>query len=701
MVGDYKSEKSAIAFDENDAKYKQLKYIEQIGQFILVGLGKRPENEAVFYNTMMLNDELTKLFNGLQSLTDTFPESHKYELRNFRITEDGDVISIRPLTCNTARARDEFIREFTEVAGYDEWKVREAKEPPLSEVSKPTFAAKSAVNTSGSSPEVKIGKLESDKIVQQGYLFAGITTEWEKKAIEKIDKGNYRGLVELYIEIAKQQGITCIDLSKKMYYYPSPQTKLWVELHHHQVENHFSGMFTSQIIPLATKYNMFYSFILSKLHKDDPSIPHFLGIKAKFFKSVELHNKNKLTTPELMKLVSTGLYNDKLYSMLDTNQYTLAFGEGKIFDFKKGEVRNLKHDDLCSLASSVKLLHSINDYRTKPELRNKLIDKFLRDITSHDEEQLEHLLREMGYNLTGDTSKRIFSVHSGIGNNGKSILIALMKFILGSKLHTADASLILESKTGSAGGARADLLAIKGKTMVVISEPDDGRGIVSANLKSLTSGCDEITARGLYSNQLVSFTPYAKFSMWCNAKPLIIGIDKAVITRLCVTEWLTEFRPIDEINESNASYTREQIDGIGRILMDDPEAMSYFFYLLLEGAMRALAMKGWIKTKKIIDATAEYRDASDIIGNFLGEECDKQPSDSKEEYYVAVSDLYLAYEGYAKTTGSAKMTKTKFCGIIQNKYGKGVNRDHKKSYLGIRLKPKDTRSFLLDLTAKR
>jgi len=144
------------------------------------------------------------------------------------------------------------------------------------------------------------------------------------------------------------------------------------------------------------------------------------------------------------------------------------------------------------------LFEAMEDHLRDLGIAEPRFPRFMREITSGDDQLAAFYLLWFGYSLFGHTHEQRFLVMTGIGRNGKGALATLMRRVFGEYTADADQNLYMRSKLGAArsDGARADLMALKGKRIAIMSEPDGGE-FAEETLKAHTGG-DPITARPLY-----------------------------------------------------------------------------------------------------------------------------------------------------------------------------------------------------------
>ena len=149
--------------------------------------------------------------------------------------------------------------------------------------------------------------------------------------------------------------------------------------------------------------------------------------------------------------------------------------------------------------------HSPRDFITKlapvafdPTVEEDGWERFLARVIP-DEAVRAFLRRYAGSALTADTGDQRLVLLYGGGANGKTTFVEALLTLLGDYAHQPSFESFLEAtgRSDRRGGARADLLALRGVRLVAAVEAGVGRRLDETVIKQLTGG-DTITVRGLY-----------------------------------------------------------------------------------------------------------------------------------------------------------------------------------------------------------
>jgi putative DNA primase/helicase len=129
-------------------------------------------------------------------------------------------------------------------------------------------------------------------------------------------------------------------------------------------------------------------------------------------------------------------------------------------------------------------------------------EQFLEEIFDHDRDLIAYMKRVIGYALTGDVSaKAIFCLY-GEGNNGKTTLLEIIRFILAAYAGQVMIETLLAGNSGRTN-AMADLADLRGARFVTTSESDSGAFINESLIKQLT-GMGQLKTVGCVANRIRS-----------------------------------------------------------------------------------------------------------------------------------------------------------------------------------------------------
>jgi putative DNA primase/helicase len=255
-------------------------------------------------------------------------------------------------------------------------------------------------------------------------------------------------------------------------------------------------------------------------------------------------------------------------------------------------------------------------------------DAFLKKIL--DKELIKYLERVNGYLLTGLTGEEVMFIPWGRGSNGKSTYRETIFALLGDYAVGAEASLLITSK--KSGGATPDLARLHGRRLVTVNETEQNDHLNDSRVKFIT-GHDVITARNLYEEPF-DFTPTHKTFLTTNHKPIVKGTDEGIWRRI----HLLPFIKVIAIEERDPNF-REH-----KLLPELPGILNR----ALEG-LKEYWNIGLQPPAGVTDATKEYRDDMDLVGNWIEERCEVNPAAEEDTaYQETTANLHFDYEEWAK-----------------------------------------------------
>lgn len=355
------------------------------------------------------------------------------------------------------------------------------------------------------------------------------------------------------------------------------------------------------------------------------------------------------------------LFNDPEFSKkLDDNKHLIAFNNC-IYDTLSQKPREGRPDDCISLCTNIdynpEMKHT--DFACWEELKS-FLDKIL-PIPSVRVFFLKHLATC----LSGVFQPR-FIIMTGNGSNGKSMLMNLMATGMGDYTYKVNVAMFTQ-KRGKAGAAAPELIRMKGKRFVMMSEPDEGDPLSTGILKELTS-CEKVSGRDLFagSKHIVEFDVQAKFHLACNEKPPVNTTDGGTWRRLKVVHFPSKF-----VSNPSGPHQHMVDESIQQKVLSVEWAtclMNYLVHLYTEG--KGL---GKLSPPAEVDAyTNEYQDDSDVVARFIREYVQtREETEDEEGVSVGWSDVSATFQEWKRQNelsyrGSATDLKKR----LEDRFGK-------------------------------
>lgn len=303
-------------------------------------------------------------------------------------------------------------------------------------------------------------------------------------------------------------------------------------------------------------------------------------------------------------------------------------------DLRTGKLR--AHD-------RAELLRRVADVEYDPNAECPVFKEFLETVVPNAGIR-KFLCYYVGMALTGRMDEHIFPVLYGKGRNGKSTFLNAVLSIFGDYAQALPADTLRAKGNGSS--IPNDVARLEGARLALASEFPEGARINEDLLKRLTGG-DPVVARFL-NQEFFEFYPTAKFILATNHKPEFRGADDGVWRRVRLVPF-NETIPDDEVDTELPAKLRMEKAGI------------------LNWALKGCA--AWLRhgmyvPPAMIDASREYQEESDLVGQFLDEHAIIGP---EEECMASV--LYSEFQGWMVEQGMKPWSQTAFGRAVAGRPG--------------------------------
>ena len=256
---------------------------------------------------------------------------------------------------------------------------------------------------------------------------------------------------------------------------------------------------------------------------------------------------------------------------------------------------------------------------------------FLHRAMDGDDEKVAFLQRVVGYTLTGQTNEHKLFFLFGTGRNGKSVFVNTIFGLMGDYAKRAPAQTFLDSH-----GERhpTDLAGLQGARLVAGSELPAGKAWNESIIKDLTGG-DVITARFMRGD-FFDYKPQFTLFIAGNHQPAIKTTDEAMRARIVLVPFTVTI-PEHERDPLLESKLRQEWAAILRWAVD--------------GAV-AWGQDGLRVPASVRDASREYLDMEDHIGEFIDERLRTKPGNT-----LQIGELYQVFNEWQKNAGIAPWSK--------------------------------------------
>jgi putative DNA primase/helicase len=334
---------------------------------------------------------------------------------------------------------------------------------------------------------------------------------------------------------------------------------------------------------------------------------------------------------------------------LDSDAWLLGAGD-VTFDLKTCATREPRREDLITKAIGTKY-----DSTATSPLWDSFINKIFPDVDLR-----KYIKRAVGYCLTGSMVEQIFFFCYGMGANGKSVFLAILRALLGDYARQADFSTFLVQRNEK---VRNDLAALAGARVITATEAEEGGRLSMQIIKSWT-GADPVTTRFLFA-EYFTFQPTGKIWLAANNKPAITERNHAAWRRVRLI-------PFDvTIPEAEQDKELES-----KLMLELPGILNW----ALDG-LKDYLQNGLDTPKAVQEATNEYRKENDNLEQFVSECCEVGKIHTCKN-----TDLYGAYRNFCSMSGLKPLSQTKFSPELSSRPAiKSTRNMHGITWLGIDL----------------
>lgn len=340
------------------------------------------------------------------------------------------------------------------------------------------------------------------------------------------------------------------------------------------------------------------------------------------------HNVNSI-----LATFETLSFDPDIEDKLDTNPDLLAVGNG-VIHLPTGEL----HTGKGTHNLSIQLPTAFHDAPTP------MIDAFFTDIFNGDQEVISYMQRLLGYGITGQTRAQVWAIWTGSGSNGKSLLMGILKKLLGPFAVMMPGELLFECGKATAGASTPHLQTLIKKR---IGFKDEGKGdkqnILNEELIKTVTGSSSITTKPLYKEYL-EFKPSHLPILLCNRKPHINIHDDAMLRRIVVIPFTNVYTsPSNQINPYDPSnpYHRLKNEQLQERL-ETEEGQQQLLTWLVAGAQDWYTQGLGALPGLLGKAFDDYRNENDLLAAFISERCTIHPSAT-----VNATAFLQSYNGFA------------------------------------------------------
>jgi P4 family phage/plasmid primase-like protien len=275
--------------------------------------------------------------------------------------------------------------------------------------------------------------------------------------------------------------------------------------------------------------------------------------------------------------------------------------------------------------------------------------------------------------LEGANREQKFYIMTGVGSNGKSKIVELITKTFGEYQETIGTTALTRKRPDS-GAANPDLVTLKCKRFVSMSEPDEGEKINTASMKQL-SGEDTVKARALFQDQ-DQFVIMARIFMLCNDLPPVSSTDGGTWRRLRVIPHVAKFVDNDKPTDPTNHVYHKDLTLDSKIARWRP----YFASVLVWYYENRYLRGGLKEPEQVAAASNKYKEENDVFAAFC-QECLVREIGAE----IPAGDVMIRYKDWLKfNPGKKVMTKTVILAKMGEVYGSPIDAAG-KVFAGVRL----------------
>lgn len=328
-------------------------------------------------------------------------------------------------------------------------------------------------------------------------------------------------------------------------------------------------------------------------------------------------------------------YDSSFSSKLDNDPYLMGFNNG-VLDLRVQKFRSGLPTDYISKTTG----YDFDDSYTRDHVDVIEVMDHLSKVFP-DPELKQYFIEYCGSLLKGGNSSKTFLNMNGVGDNGKSINMDLLKLVLGEYMKILPTALIVGKRTQSSQ-ATPELSNIQGVRFAIFQEPDAKDTYNIGVLKEL-SGNDMMYIRGLFKDGQ-EVRPLFKICLICNTLPNIPSDDPATWARILVLPHEASFPK----NSSTVPDTIEEQIKMKRFPRDPffseklPRMKTAFMWIMLESYKRVLKEGRMPIPEKVSEATNIYRRNNDVFLQFIEERIVEEADN--EKCCMSIVEVYTAFK---------------------------------------------------------
>ena len=261
---------------------------------------------------------------------------------------------------------------------------------------------------------------------------------------------------------------------------------------------------------------------------------------------------------------------------------------------------------------------------------------------------IRYVQKLLGLSLYGGVLEHLFAIFCGEGSNGKTTLMEVLICVLGDYCCPISGELVLkQSGRRSAAAPSPEIMALRGRRLVYMSETEEGRAGDPSKIKLLTGG-DRLSGRHPYGKRILDFDPTHLLVLLTNHLPEMDASDYGIWRRLIVIPFDAAFVPALDPTKGNEFLVDLRIKE--KLLEEKSGILAW----LVRG-LHLYLQEGLDLPAELEELKKNYHDREDQLTRFVAEKCTIDPL-----YEISGSNLHKAYKEWALENCENVMSTKRF-----------------------------------------
>jgi len=388
---------------------------------------------------------------------------------------------------------------------------------------------------------------------------------------------------------------------------------------------------------------------------------HTLKIKEEEAKSMfkqagnaMLYLEKKPNRATLISDLSNEFFDPEFYKNLDTNRMVFLCNNG-VLDLETCQFRKGLPKDISTLNCDYNYPYDTENEEAQHIFAEieEFMDKIFPDL-----EVQNYVMNLYAEKLSGIVRREEFFIHTGSGKNGKSIFSFLLKQVFGQYFQMTDPTLFSQIRDDPDKPAPT-IANIRGKRVIMSSEPKAEKGLQCDTIKRLTGG-DPITGRHLNKDP-ITFYPMCMWNMQCNDIPDMDSTDHGTWRRIHVINYPSRF--VDgksEMLNDPEKYPHHYAED--NTIKDKLEKWAPYFLVMLFNRYQELKKDNFrclgdeFIPMPVREATEKYKQIANVYELFAKEHTIDNPGHKQ-----SVNDVWSEFVRYTQSVNHPnKVSKKQF-----------------------------------------